>query len=134
MSRDDIIIGLDIGTTSVQVVAAFKKKKQERTKVIGWSEVYSRGVRRGAVVDIEEAAAAIREAWQKAISHAGIKHNEAVVGVVGGNIFVRPSKGVVIVSRADREISREDIQRALVQADAIPDSPNREILHNLARE
>ena len=134
MSRDDIIIGLDIGTTSVQVVAAFKKKNQEAPQVIGWSEVYSRGVRRGAVVDIEEAAAAIREAWQKAISHAGIKHNEAVVGVGGGNIFVRPSKGVVIVSRADREISREDIQRALVQAEAIPASPNREILHNLAKE
>ena len=134
MSRDEIIIGLDVGTTSVQVVAAFKKKNQEAPQVIGWSEVYSRGVRRGAVVDIEEAAAAIREAWQKAISHAGIKHNEAVVGVGGGNIFVRPSKGVVIVSRADREISREDIQRALVQAEAIPASPNREILHNLAKE
>ncbi|OGD25077.1 cell division protein FtsA [Candidatus Azambacteria bacterium RIFCSPHIGHO2_01_FULL_40_24] len=134
MSRDDIIIGLDIGTTSVQVVVAFKKKNQEAPQIIGWAEVPSRGVRRGAVVDIEEAAATIREAWQKAISHAGIKHNEAVVGVGGSNIFVRPSKGVVIVSRADREISREDIQRALVQAEAIPASPNREILHNLARE
>lgn len=134
MSRDDIIIGLDIGTTSVQVVAARKSKNQETPQVIGWAEVPSRGVRRGAVVDIEAAAAAIREAWQKAISHAGIKHNEAVVGVGGNNIFVRPSKGVVIVSRADREISREDIQRALVQAEAIPASPNREILHNLARE
>ena len=134
MSRDDIIIGLDIGTTSVQVVVASKKKNQEAPQVIGWAEVYSRGVRRGAVVDIEEAAATIREAWQKAMSHAGVKCNEAVVGVGGTNIFVRPSKGVVIVSRADREISREDIQRALVQAEAIPASPNREILHNLARE
>jgi len=134
MPRDDIIIGLDIGTTSVQVVVASKKKNQEAPQVIGWAEVYSRGVRRGAVVDIEEAAATIREAWQKAMSHAGVKCNEAVVGVGGSNIFVRPSKGVVIVSRADREISREDIQRALVQAEAIPASPNREILHNLARE
>lgn len=134
MSRDDIIIGLDTGTTSVIAVAASKKKNQETPQVIGWAEVASRGVRRGAVVDIEEAAVAIREAWQKAASHAGIKHSEAIVGVGGSNIFIRPSKGVVIVSRADREISREDIQRALVQAEAIPASPNREILHNLARE
>lgn len=134
MSRDDIIIGLDVGTTSVLVVVASKKKNQEMPQIIGWSGVASRGVRRGVVVDIEEVAAIIREAWQKAINHAGIKHNEAVVGVGGSNIFVRPSKGVVIVSRADREISREDIQRALVQAEAIPASPNREILHNLARE
>src|SRR3989344_2008907 len=134
MSRDDIIIGLDIGTTSVQVIVASKKKNQEAPQVIGWIEVPSRGVRRGVVVDIEEAAAVIREAFQKAISHAGIKCNEAIVGVGGSNIFSRPSKGVVIVSRADREISREDIQRALVQAEAIPASPNREILHNLAKE
>lgn len=134
MSRDDIIIGLDIGTTSVQVVVASKKKNQEAPQVIGWVEIPSRGVRRGVVVDIEEAAAVIREAFQKAVSHAGVKHSEAIVGVGGSNVFARPSKGVVIVSRADREISREDIQRALIQAEAIPASPNREILHNLARE
>ena len=134
MSRDDIIIGLDIVTTSVQIIVASKKKNQEAPQVIGWVDVPSRGVRRGVVVDMYEAATVIREAFQKAISHAGIKNNEAIVGVGGSNIFARPSKGVVIVSRADREISREDIQRALVQAEAIPASPNREILHNLAKE
>ncbi len=134
MPREDIIIGLDIGTTSIQVVVASKKKMQEAPQIIGWGEANSRGVRKGVVVDIEEAASAIREAFQKAINHAGIKYNEAVVGIGGSNIFVRPSKGVVIVSRADREISKEDIQRALLQAEAIPASPNREILHNLARE
>ena len=133
MSREDIIIGLDIGTTSVQTIVASKKKTQEVPQIIGWGESVSRGVRRGIVVHIEEAASAIRESFQKAINHAGIKHNEAVVGVGGNHIFVRPSKGVVIVSRADREISREDIQRALLQAEAIPGNPNREILHNLAR-
>jgi cell division protein FtsA len=134
MSREDIVIGLDVGTTSVQVVVASKKKMQEAPQIIGWCEAISKGVRKGAIVDIEEAASSIREAFKKATNHAGIKYNEAVVGVGGDNIFVRPSKGVVIVSRADREISKEDIQRALIQAEAIPASPNREILHNLARE
>ena len=134
MSREDIIIGLDVGTTSIQAVVATKKKTQEIPQIVGWGESATKGVRRGVVVDIEEAASAIREAFQKAINHAGIKHNEAVVSVGGNHIFVRPSKGVVIVSRADREISKEDIQRALIQAEAIPASPNREILHNLARE
>jgi cell division protein FtsA len=134
MSRDDIIIGLDIGTSSIQVVVASKKKAQEVPQVIGWGEAPSRGLRKGVVVDIEEAAAAIREAFQKAINHAGIKIREAIVSVGSNNVFVRSSKGVVIVSRADREISREDIQRALLQAEAIPANPNREILHNLAKE
>ena len=134
MSREEIIVGLDIGTTSMQAVVATKKKTQEVPQVVGWAEISSRGVRRGAVVDIEETAAAIREVFQKAIGHAGVKCNEAVVGIGGNNIFARPSRGVVIVSRADREIAKEDVQRALIQAEAIPASPNREILHNLARE
>ncbi len=133
MSREDIVIGLDIGTTSIQTVIATKKKNQEMPQIIGWGEADSRGLRKGIVVDIEEAASAIRESFQKAVNHAGIKYDEAVVSVGGGNIFVRPAKGIVIVSRADREISREDIQRALIQAESVPPSPNREILHNLAR-
>ncbi len=134
MSREYIIIGLDIGTTSIQAVVASKKKTQEAPQIIGWGEAPSRGLRKGVIVDIEEAAASIREAFQKATSHAGTKANEAVISACGSNVFIRPSKGVVIVSRVDHEISKEDIQRALLQAEAIPASPNREILHNLARE
>ena len=134
MSREDLIIGLDIGTTSIQVVVASKKRTQETPQIIGWGEAPSQGIRRGVIVDIESAAAAIREAFQKAINHAGIKYGEAIVSMSGDNVYVRPSRGVIIVSRADREISREDIQRALAQAEAIPATPNREILHNLPRE
>ena len=68
MSREEIIVGLDIGTTSMQAVVATKKKTQEVPQVVGWAEISSRGVRRGAVVDIEETAAAIRArivAWRK---------------------------------------------------------------------
>jgi len=68
MPREDIIIGLDIGTTSIQVVVASKKKMQEAPQIIGWGEANSRGVRKGVVVDIEEAASAIREAFQKPLT------------------------------------------------------------------
>lgn len=133
MIREDIIIGLDIGTTSIQAVVGAKQKTQEVPRFIGWGEAVSRGMRRGIVANIEEAAPAIREAFQKAVNHVGTKHNEAVVSISGKHIFVRPSKGLVVVSRADREVSREDIQRALIQAEATPNS-HREILHNLIKK
>ncbi len=133
MAKEDIVIGLDVGTTSIQAVVAKKSRAQGLPQIIGWGEVGGRGVRKGVVVDIEEAAAAIKEVWSKATGHAGVRFNEAVVGVGGNHIFTRPSKGVVIVSRADREISPEDIGRALLQAEAVPVNPNREIIHNLAR-
>ena len=133
MPREDIIIGLDIGTTSIQAVVGSKQKTQEVPRVIGWGEAVSCGMHRGVVANIEEAAPAIREAFQKAVNHAGVQCNEAVVSISGKHIFVRPSKGLVVASRADREVTREDIQRALIQAEATPNS-NREILHNLIKK
>lgn len=129
-----IIVGLDIGTTTVQAVVAQKTKTQIMPQVIGWSSVESRGLRRGAVIDIEEAASAIREAFDKALSHAGVKTDEAFVSIGSSQISVRPSRGVIIVSRADKEISQEDISRALGAAQALPVNPNREIIHVLPRQ
>ncbi|MDP3004382.1 MAG: cell division protein FtsA [Candidatus Azambacteria bacterium] len=133
MPREDIIVGLDIGTTSIQAVVGAKQKTQEVPRVIGWGEAVSRGMHRGVVANIEEAAPAIKEAFQKAVNHAGIQCNEAIVSISGKHIFVRPSKGLIVISRADREVSREDLQRALIQAVAIP-RLNREILHNLIKK
>jgi len=133
MLHEDIIIGLDIGTTSIQAVVGAKQKTQEVPRVIGWGEAVSRGMHRGVVANVEEVVPAIREAFQKAVNRAGVQCNEAIVSVSGKHIFVRPSKGLVVASRADGEVSREDIQRALIQAEATPNS-NREILHNLVRK
>lgn len=131
--KSNIIVSLDIGTTTIQAVVAQKNKTQIAPQVIGWSLVESRGLRRGAVVDIEEAALVIREAFDKALSHAGVKSDEAFVSIGASQISVRPSKGIVIVSRADKEITQEDISRALSAAQALPMNPNREIIHILPR-
>lgn len=132
--KGNVIVGLDIGTTTIQAVVAQKSKTQVQPQIIGWSVVETRGLRKGVVVDIEEAASSIREVFDKALSHAGVKADEAFVSIGVGQMVVRPSRGVVIVSRADKEITRDDISRALSAAQAMPLNPNREIVHILPRQ
>ncbi len=131
MAREQLIVGLDVGTTAVKTVVAQKSRTQLLPQIVGWGAADSRGVKKGVVSDIEEAAASISESFEKARTHAGIKFDEAIISVGGNHITVRPSRGIAMVSRADRVISNEDIERALVQAATLSPTPNRELLHNL---
>ncbi len=131
MAREQIIVGLDVGTTAVKTVVAQKSRTQPLPQIVGWGSADSRGIKKGVVDDIEEAALAISESFEKARTHAGIKFDEAIVSVGGDHVTVRPSRGIAMVSRADRVISNEDIERALAQASSLTPIPNRELLHNL---
>lgn len=131
MAREQIIVGLDVGTTAVKTVVAQKSRTQLLPQIIGWGFADSRGVKKGVVDDIEEAASAISESFEKARTHAGVKFDEAIVSIGGDHVAVRPSRGIAMVSRADRVISNEDIERALSQASSLTPIPNRELLHNL---
>ncbi len=72
MAREQIIVGLDVGTTSVKTVVAQKSRTQLVPQIIGWGSSDSRGIKKGLVDDIEEAAAAISESFEKAKNHVGI--------------------------------------------------------------
>ena len=86
-------------------------------------------MRKGVIVDIEETVSAISAALEEAERMAGIALKNAVIGIDGSHIESTQSKGVIAVSRADGEISEQDVDRVIQAARAIPNRPNREILH-----
>jgi cell division protein FtsA len=90
-------------------------------------------LRKGIVVNVEEAASAIESCIQEAERMAGHPCKSAFVGVAGGHISSLNSKGVIAVSRADGEIAPEDVERAIDAAQAVSLPSNREILHVLPR-
>lgn len=135
-----IITGLDIGSSSIRVVAAsFRGLKPEDknllsgVQILGTGYSASGGVRRGIVVDIADVAGAIQQAVKEATNVAGVSLKRVVVGVNGAHLEGSPSRGVVAVSRADREITEGDVNRAVRAAEAISTAQNREILQVIAR-
>ncbi len=134
MARDILICGLDIGSTLIRTVIAQKRKGSEALVIVGVGEVPSAGVRKGVVIDLEDAVPAVAASIAAAEQSSGYRVSSCFVSLSGPHISSRYSKGVVSVSRADQEISRDDIVRALAQAQSIAVPPNKEIIHVLPKE
>lgn len=134
MSRN-IITALDVGSSTVATVVAEKRKGDERLRILGIGIAPALGVRRGAVVDLEDAISSIRASVQEARRSSGYHIKSSWLAVGGSHVSVASSRGVVAVSRADGEISREDVRRAIAAAEAfIPKNANKEILHMIPRD
>lgn len=134
MPKNNIIVGLDIGSATIQVVVAQKLSASQKLRILGVGQSVASGLRKGIITDIDEAAKSVREALKMAERASGVAISEAYVSAGGNHIACRSSRGVVAVSRADQEISEDDVMRAIHQAEAVNLAPNREILHLIPRE
>jgi cell division protein FtsA len=132
MSRESIIAGLDIGSSSIRTVIA-KKIKGEPLRIMGIGITPCFGMRRGVIIDPEEIAKGIAESVKKGEGMAGDKIREAVVSIGGSEIFFQNAKGVVAVGRADGEVTENDVQRVLAEIQNSPLPLNREIVHIVPR-
>ncbi|MDP3994027.1 MAG: cell division protein FtsA [bacterium] len=129
MSSDQILVGLDVGTTTVRVVVGKREDESSPPSIIGVGEAAANGIRKGVIVDIEEAVSSISQALEKAERMTGIPVDHAVVSVGGPHATGLESHGVIAVSRADGEITENDIVRVIDASQAIQIPTNREILH-----
>jgi len=134
MPREHIVVGLDIGTNTVYTVVAQKRDDVALPQIIGVGAAPSAGMRRGMVVDIEEVVKSIQRSVAEAERGSGISIGRIYISIGGSHIVCLPSRGVVAVSRADQEISPEDIDRVLAAAQAVSLPANREIVHIFPRE
>ena len=128
MPKQNIIAGLDIGSSKISVVVGNTLQgSTEKLGVIGVGHARSEGLRAGVVVDINQTAEAIRKAIANAELMAGVKIDAVCVGISGEHIIGQTSYGVVSV--ANNEISHDDVDRAMIAAKAISIPADREILH-----
>lgn len=129
MAADQILVGLDVGTTMIRVVVGKVEAPGKPPGIIGVGEAVAAGIRKGVIVDIEEAVSSISSALEKAERMTGIPIEHAVVSVGGAHVSSLESHGVIAVSRADGEITENDIVRVIDASQAIQIPTNREILH-----
>lgn len=126
------IVGIDIGSHRILVLVG-ELSDAEGTRIVGVGSVPSRGIKKGVVVNVTEATAAIAEAVERAEQSSGYQIERAYVGVTGAHISSRNSQGVVGVARRDRGITPDDVDRALEAAGAIVLPQNQELIHIIPR-
>lgn len=128
-----IVAGIDIGTSKIATIIA-SIADTNLVNVMGVASVASRGIRKGQIVDIEDATGAIVESLEAAERMAGYSISSAFFSVGGTHILSQNSHGVVAVAEPQKEITTDDIRRALEAAKALNLPSTREILHVLPRE
>lgn len=132
MTRERIVVGIDVGTTKVCTLIA-EVTDDDQLEIIGAGIAPSRGLKKGIIVNIDEAADAIETSVRKAEQQSGFKLVSAFVGISGAHISTVNSDGVVAVKRHDGLIGEDDIGRTLEAARVVSIPSDREIIHVLPR-
>ncbi|MEA4882922.1 MAG: cell division protein FtsA [Clostridia bacterium] len=133
MGKKDMTVGLDIGSNKICVLIC-ERGDDDILEVVGVGTGPSAGLRRGVIVDIDSAAAAVSDAVARAENMSGCGVVSVVASVSGAHVSSMNSKGVVAVGRTDREIAQEDVDRVLEAAKVVAIPPDREVVHVLPRE
>ncbi|HKA14523.1 MAG TPA: cell division protein FtsA [Myxococcota bacterium] len=128
--KEDLIVGLDIGTTKVCVIVA--APNGDSIDIIGIGTHPSRGLRKGVVVDIDATVHSIKQAVEEAELMADCEISSVYAGIAGSHIRAFNSHGVVAVK--DREVAPGDVKRVIDAAKAVSIPMDREVIHVIPQE
>ncbi|HVZ66899.1 MAG TPA: cell division protein FtsA [Patescibacteria group bacterium] len=131
MAESQIAVGVDIGSSKIATVIG--QLQDEAVNILGVAEVPARGIRKGQIVDIEEAAASINASLDAAERMAGYSVDHVFVSLSGVHVMSQNSKGVVAISSPNGEIIEPDVQRVLEAAGAVSTPSTTNILHVLPK-
>jgi len=126
-------VGLDIGTSRVTCIIG-EPGEGGFVDIVGIGEADARGLRKGVVVNPEAAVEAIRKSVEDAERMSGLEAEEVSINLAGSHIMGFNGQAIVAVSGRDREITQDDVRRAIDSACAIQLPAGREIVDRLPQE
>lgn len=129
-TRENLIVGLDIGTTKICAIVG--NVTEDGVEIVGIGTSPSSGLRKGVVINIESTVASIKKAVEEAELMAGCDIKSVYAGIAGGHIKGINSQGVIAIK--NREVSQEDIKRVIDAAKALAIPMDREVIHILPQE
>ena len=108
--QNQIIVGLDIGTTKISVMIG-KKNQFNKLEILGTGRAISNGVSRGIVANIDKTVESIKLAVQEAEQKAGYKVHEVYVGIAGQHIKSLQHRGEIVRDNIEVEIDKQDMDK-----------------------
>ncbi len=133
METNEIIVGLDIGTTKICAIVG-RKNEFGKLEVLGMGKAVSDGVRRGIVTNIEKTINAIRKAVDEAEGQSGINIRVVNVGIAGQHIKSAVHHGSIIRDSSDDEITIKDVNRLTNDMHKIVIPPGSKIIHVMPQD
>ena len=110
--KERYVVGLDVGTSKVAAIVG-EMMDDHTLEIIGLGAADSKGIRRGAVVNLEAAVESVKRAIEEAELMAGIEIDSVHLTLSGPHIKGFNSRGVIAVAGKNREVTRDDVRRAI---------------------
>src|SRR6266700_6846773 len=133
MAKRSHTVGLDIGTSRVTCIAG-EPGENGLLEIVGIGEAEARGLRKGVIVNPDAAVEAIRKTVEEAERMSGVQAEEVTINLAGSHIMGFNGQAIVAVASRDREITSDDVRRAIDSACAIQLPAGREIVDRLPQE
>ncbi len=138
MAKSQIVAGIELGSSSITTLIAQVVQDpvsfDTTVNIVGVSSVETRGVKKGQIVDLDEAVETTIASVEGAERMAGYNLDCAYISVGGAHVTSQNSHGVVAVSHPDSEITQKDMDRVIESASAVSLPSSRELIHVLPKE
>src|SRR3989338_3066948 len=131
---DLLTCGIDIGSTKIATIVGIQSPDSEEIRIIGFNSTPARGIKKGLIVDIDQATSAVEKSIEKAERMAGHQIKDCFVSVGGPHISSINSHGIVAVANPQFEVVEDDVSRVIDAARAISLSNTRQIIEVTPRE
>ncbi len=128
--KEDFVAAIDIGTTKIVAIVG-KRKENGKIEILGISKTASKGVKRGVVLNIEEAVNSIQKTVEDVQFSIGKQISDVYVGIAGQHIKSIKNRGYINRDSYDDEITKEDINALIQDMYKIPIDVGEEIIHVL---
>jgi cell division protein FtsA len=133
MSENEIIVGLDIGTTKIAVIVG-RRDSNGKIEVLGRGKSESIGVMRGSVHNIEKTVESIKNAVSQAEMESNVEIGEVYVGIAGQHIKSLQQRGGIMRSSVDDEVSQADVDLLIENMHKLAMKPGEEIIDVIPQE
>jgi len=126
-----ISVGIDVGTHTTRVVIMEWTKGNEFPSTIGFGSAETKGMRSGYIMNTKQISSSIRKAVGLAEKTANVKIKNAFISIGGISLSSVISPGTVIISKADNEVTKLDISKAISDSEENLDIVNRKIIQTI---
>ena len=133
MGNNEIVVGLDIGTTKICAIVA-RKNEYGKIDILGMGKAESEGVSRGVVTNIQKTVEAIKEAVAQAATRSNVDIKVVHVGIAGQHIKCHRHRGIIVRTNGEDEIVQVDINRLDEDMHRMVLDPGEEIIHVIPQE
>ncbi len=131
MNKNNITVGIDIGTYSTKVVVVGFDKSKNEPMILATGTSETNGMRFDYVTNVDAVAQSIKKAVKQAENILGIKIRKAYISIGGISLASTISTGSVIISKADQEITNLDVSKVIANSEENLDILNKKIIHTI---